>query len=99
VWALTQNGDADAFMRQDFNQKCRFFGKDVRVETGFWAKNGGRESGRCGVTLDIGLKMRVGSSETFERVGKLTKSLCETCEKWGNSARKSWKKCLKSVKV
>jgi hypothetical protein len=26
MWALTQNGGLGVFMRQDFNQKCRFLG-------------------------------------------------------------------------
>ncbi len=40
----------------------------------FWAENGGGEFDRCGVTLDIGVKMGVGNLETFDKVGKRAKS-------------------------
>jgi hypothetical protein len=49
--------------------KCAgFWGKDVRVEVGFWAENAHWEYDWWELTLDIERKMRVGSLEKCLKV-------------------------------
>ncbi len=50
------------------NQKCKFLGKDVRVEVQFWVKNAGGKLRGCGDSVVFGLKMGIGGVEKCFKV-------------------------------